>query len=224
MTVRPCIYPGCRDTDGNPRLTDTTICAPSRVHYRHQLHYLATDYVTIRTTWPTPASDQNTTRRTRPSSSSHPREWASDTLTEIVGVLDATEDAIRDHLGHTPAGPPRTSSEAHIVARAYRYLNDHFNTLCTYPGAEASAVEITDLHRRIRSQLGETRLYTRLPTPCPSCLLTTLVRTLDRDRKDTISCDNCGRQIAEEHYGLYARVLLDELIDQADDTPDEATA
>ncbi len=224
MTVRPCIHPGCHDTDGNPRLTDQTICDPCRHHYRATLRRLVLDYINIRTTWPTPAR-RETTRRTRPGTSGHPREWASDTLADIAGTLDGIEDGLRDHLTDTPAGAPRVAAEARIVARAYKYLDRHFEALCGYPGAAASVVEITDLHRRIANQLGQNRLHTRLPTPCPTCLHITLVRTIDRNRTDSISCDNCAREIPEDHYGLYARILLDELIAQADDdTPDQATA
>jgi hypothetical protein len=41
-------------------------------------------------------------------------------------------------------------------------------------------------------------------------------RTLYDDRRDVIECHQCGYEIKEQEYGLYARILVDELIAKAD--------
>lgn len=222
MTIHPCVYPNCRDHEGNPRLTTQTICDYSRNTYRRRLTELADDFITIATTMPQPISSDINTRRGKQGTPGHPRAWASDMLRTIAGTLDGIEDGLRDHLGHTPPAPLGTVREAHIVARAYTYLTAQFEQLCTYPGAEASASSVADLAGQIHRALGRNKEVRRLPTPCPECGLTTLVRTIDRNLVDSITCDNCGRTINEDHYGLYARMVLDDLIALAD-TPDTAT-
>jgi hypothetical protein len=45
------------------------------------------------------------------------------------------------------------------------------------------------------------------------------------DRRDTIECHNCGHEIKEQEYGLYARILVDELLAAADhDAPIDTDA
>lgn len=222
MTIAPCVYPNCRDHEGNPRLTAITICDYSRTHYRRRLTELVDDFITIATTLPQPIVADINARRGKEGTPGHPRAWASDTLRTVAGTLDGIEDGLRDHLGHTPPAPPGTVREAHVVARAFTYLTAQFDDLCTYPGAEDAAIEVEELTKQIHTALGRNKVVRRLPTPCPECNLATLVRSIDRNLVDSITCDNCGRTINEDHYGLYARMVLDDLIDLAD-TPTTAT-
>lgn len=222
MTIAPCIYPKCSDTDGNPILTTLTICDPSRHHYRRNLDRIVLDYIEIATTMPTPiTTDINHTRGPQ-GTPGHPRAWASDTLRHIAEILDGAETSLRDHRHDTPPAPPGTIREARLVNRAWTYLTHHFDDLCTYPGAQATATEVYDTHNHIRRALGHTTITTRLPTACPWCELTTLVRTIDRAANDTISCDNCHHTITDDLYTWFARRELDHLIDTAD-TPNTAT-
>lgn len=214
--IRPCVYPGCSDQDGNPRLTTTAICGPSRRHYARQLDDLVLDYVLIATTMPQPIVTDVSGVRAKRGTPGHPRAWASDTLRQIAEILDGAEDSLRDVVGDTPPAPPGTARESRIVARASQYLRTHFDALCTFPGARDVAAEITDTHRHIRSALGMNRIWYRLPTPCPWCESITLVRTLDRNTTDSISCDGCGKSFTEENFQWYARHLLDRIIDEAD--------
>ena len=211
----PCIYPGCRDHNGDPRLTRNTICEPSRRHYRTLLDRLVLDYLELRTSYPKPAPLGEPVRTRRGADTpGHPGQWASDKAREIADALDGASEGLREHLGHLPP-PPRTNAESRVVNGAYRTLVDRFDDLCTYPGAQATATELYDLHGQIRRLLGHNRIRWHLPTPCPDCDLITLVRTVDI-RQDSIECDNCARTIDEQHYGLYARVLLDEILDNHD--------
>ena len=212
--IRPCAYPACQDHTGNPRLTDQTICTSCRRRYRRLLDDIVLDYVHLATTMPQPTIPEDQTNiRTPKTSFGHPREWASDQLRKIMNTLDGAEDGLRDHQHHTPPAPPGTAREAFIVNRSWTYLTAHFDALCTYPGAEATADNIHEIHSTIRRNLGLGQIHKRLPTPCPDCGLITLTRTLDRATTDQITCDNCHRIIREDHYGLYARMVLDTLLD-----------
>jgi hypothetical protein len=208
-SIRPCVYPGCRDTDGNPRLTTDVICGPSRGHYRTTLTRLGWDYVTIHTTMPKPATFGPRTRTSSARTYGHPAEWASDTLAEIADALNTAEAAVRGWLGHAPA-VHSGHAEPRRVALALHYLDVWFDELCIHPNAGTAADQITDLHRRIYSALSGGPHRTRLPVPCPECDLVLLARVLDAG-VDRIECRNpeCGVRITPDHYGLWTQIVLD---------------
>lgn len=213
--IRPCCYPRCDDGTGNPHLTHLGICEPCQRRYGRVLDWLAMDYVTLRTQLPAP-----TGRGQEPVSGSsrepgHPAEWASDTAALIAAVLNDVEDGLREHLGDDPPPHPG-SSEPGRVAHAHRYLSPRVDKLAEYPGAEATATELTALHGRIRGALGQTRHRQPVAAPCPDCDLLTLYRTVDRSTVDQIECEHCGRTITEQQYGLYARIVLDEALEAAE--------
>jgi len=175
------------------------------------LDRLVMDYVELRTNYPSPAT---THTRTAPKSSrqyGHPAQWASDTARAIADCLDATDDAIRDHLGHLPP-PPRTRAENRVVAHAYKSLKARIETLSDFPGTEAFWEEAREIHHTIRRLLGKTRQRQYLPVPCPSCNNPPLFRTVYDDRRDVIECHHCHHEIKEQEYGLYARILVDDLL------------
>ena len=209
-TVRPCIHPWCTRNGHDPELTRGTMCPPCRRHYRREIDWLVIDYVTIKHNLPQPITNTENTRRTSSRTYGHPAEWASDQAELIAAALNQTEDALREHLGHTPALPEK-ASETRRVNAAYRYLTDQFDALTTYPDARDTAVYLHDLHANNRRALGLTRLYQRLSVPCPDCDTASLVRSVG-----LITCGDCGREIREEHFGLFARLALDSLIAEYD--------
>jgi len=210
----PCVYPNCRDIDGNPELTDQTICPKCRRAFRGLIPRIVKQYALLRLDLPTPAATGGTRVKTSPEPG-HPAEWASDTARDIAAKLNETEDALRDHVGLIPAPHPFTS-EPGRVEHAYRTLTAHFDALCDSPGAATAAQELHDLHRSIRTRLGETSPRQHLPTPCPDCGLLTLSRFVGFDRSDRITCGNCRCVIRAEHYELYVRGVLTDLLG---DTP-----
>lgn len=179
------------------------------------LDRLAFDYVLLRTTYPAPQSSQT---RTSPKGSreyGHPAQWASDTARSIADCLDATDEALRDHLNHLPP-PPRVRAECRVVNHAYKSLRARSEYLARFPGAQAFLEEATDIHKTVRRLLGMTRQRKALHVRCPECRQLPVFRTVYDDRRDVIECHHCGYQIKESEYGLYARIVVDELLDEAE--------
>ncbi len=214
-TVSPCLYPTCGTHNSDPELTTQGICFRCRARYKHTLRRLIVNYVRLRTQFPTPAHNEEHIRRNRNTEFGHPAEWASDTARLIADQLDGASEGLRDHLGHLPP-PPRERSEVRVVNHSYQTLTTRFDALCTYPGAEATAKQLADLDRRINGALGFTRARKKLPTPCPACGESLLVREVATSGVDAIECMGCRETIESSHYGLYARMLLDEIIDNAE--------
>lgn len=212
-SISSCVFPGCRDSDGNPRLTRDVICDSSRAHYRRLLEWVAWDYVTLRVTMPKPVALGPKIRVSSERTYGHPAEWASDRLAEIAAILNTAEDDLRGWLHHDPAVPP-TVAESRRVALALHYLTAWFDDLCVFPSAERVATELDDVHRGIRSALGHGRRETYLPVDCPnpSCTRRALVRYLGDD-EDHVECLACGESIKADRYTWYTRVLVDEATD-----------
>jgi hypothetical protein len=100
-------YPGCRDLDGNPRLTRDVICEYSRRHYGQVLDRLALHYVLLRRTLPQPAaSPGERVMRVVAREYGHPAEWASDTARAIADQLGEAHDGLAEHLHHDPPPHP----------------------------------------------------------------------------------------------------------------------
>lgn len=187
----------------------------SNPHVSRILDWLVMDYITLRINLPTP---QTSDTRTGPRGSrtyGHPAQWASDTARLIADCLDATDEALRDHLGHLPP-PPRVRGEARVVGYAYKSLKARLEGLSDYPGTEAFLDEAHEIHATIRRALGHGLQRKTLSLPCPGCDLIGVCRTVYDDRRDVIECPHCGYEIKEQEYGLYARILVDELLAQAD--------
>lgn len=214
-TVSPCPYPGCRDLDGNARLTRDVICEYSRIHYGKILDRLALHYVLLRASMPQPAAQPGErVMRIVAREYGHPAEWASDAARSIADQLGEAHDGLAEHLHHDP--PPHPASrEAGRVAISHRYLRNWFDKLCIYPAAGDTAEALYDLDRSIRSGLGKTDPQRHLPVPCPECELLTLVRSIDTAGTDAVECRACGHVIPHERYGLWARILVDEMLGEA---------
>ena len=206
--LRPCVYPGCSDSDGNARTTRDVICDRSRHHYRRLLDWIGWDYVTIRATMPAPVRRGARTRSSASKIYGHPAEWASDTLAEIAGKLNGWEDTLREALGHDPAVHPG-HAEHRRVALALDYFDAWFEQLCMFDGAGDAAAEFEELHAGIRRGLGHTGRSEFVRLPCPHCDMLSLFRTISAGR-DEIDCRNCGATVTKAEYGLYTRALVDE--------------
>jgi hypothetical protein len=214
-TVSPCVMPGCRDSDGNPRLTRDTICDSSRRHYARILDQIVLHYIVIRRDMPAPAAPPGERiMRVAAKVYGHPAEWASDMAREIADTLNDVHDDLADTLHRQP--PPHPGSrELGRVAAAHHFLTTNFHDLCTYGAAADTAEALHDLHHRIRSGLGKTDPRRFLPVPCPSCDLLGLVRTLDEDGTDRVDCHGCGESIPADRYAWWTRTLLDETLAEA---------
>lgn len=214
--IAPCGYPGCRDIDGNPRLTRDTICDPSRRHYHTVLKRLAEHYVVLRRDMPKPAATSGErVMRVVAREYGHPAEWASDQCRAIADQLSEAHDQLAEHLGHD--GPPwQGHDETRRVAVSHHYLTAWFVKLCTMPGAADTAVALHDLDRDVRRGLGKTDPRRFLPVPCPNpaCGLLGLVRTVTGDTGDDhVDCHACGERISADRYSWWARRLLTDLVD-----------
>lgn len=215
-SVSPCRFPGCRDHNGDPVLTVDLFCSACRARYRTLLDRVVLDWVTLRSTLPTPArregdGSKHTSQRSK--SFGHPAEWASDTAREIADALNEAEDYLREALGHAP--PPRHPGfrERNRVGHAYRYLTAQFDRLISNDDRAAvdTAVQLGDLHGKVRSVLGLSLRRQTLPTPCPWCDVAALVRSVG-----SISCTECGKVIEEQHYDWLAGWIVDRMIDDYD--------
>lgn len=209
-TISPCIHPWCARNDRDPELTRDTMCPACRRHYRRELDWLVVDYVIIKSTLPRPASRGARLRTARAVSFGHPAEWASDRVELIAAALNRAEDGLREHLGHAPALGEKVG-EVRRVNAAYLYLTNQFDDLVSYPDARDTVVHFHDLHDQNRQALGLTRLYERLPFPCPKCRTAALWQGVG-----LIKCGNCQEETREENYGLLGLRVLDDLIDAYD--------
>lgn len=210
MGISPCKYPKCADTHGDPQLTSLGMCEPCQRRYARLLGWLTMDWVNLYSNLPTPLRRQQVRVARAQQVFGHPAEWASDTAAEIATTLNATHDSLADHLGDTPP-PHQGITERLRVRAAWTYLECRIDRLAATEFGRDMAIEMQDLHGLIRSRLGLTKPRQLLPTPCPSCELRTLFRSIDR-YNDSIECGSCGHVIREEHYPFYTRMVLDTIL------------
>lgn len=219
--ISQCVYPGCRDSDGNARLTRDVICDPSRRHYRAVLNRLGVHYVLIRRDMPPAAAEPGErVMRVQTRVYGHPAEWASDTARAIAQLFNAAHHELAAHLQHEPPPHP-TSREFGRVKLGHHYLLNWFDQLCRFPAARSTAERFYELNRQVRRGAGLTDPRRFLPVPCPACNLLGLVRTIGAaDGEDSVTCHNpeCGEVIPSERYDWWTRVLL------AENVPDTAMA
>ena len=213
--ISPCRYPGCRDGDGNPRLTQRTFCDRCENRYRKLIDWLVLDYVVLKRDMPAPTANPGAGSGHQSQKSKtfgHPAEWASDTAGDIAAWLNWTEDHVRDVSGHEPPPHPGVR-EISRVRHAYLYLTTpaQFDTLCMFDAAEDVAIEVNDLHRKVRTALGYTRGVQSLPTPCPWCDTAALVRDVGQ-----VECRECGKVVGEKLYPWLTGWIIDQLIEQYD--------
>lgn len=208
-SISPCVYPGCRDLDGNPRLTTDTICEPSRGHYRRTLDRLREHWLVLHTLMPEPvrAPGERVVVKQGEKVYGHPTEWASDQARAIARLFDDAHREVREYL-RSPMPAVGTGEEARIKAAA-GFLDVRFDELCTYTHAASTADMFCRLDRGIRSGLGETVRRARVTIPCPSCDLLTLVRQDDVDSGGGVECRNpeCGHRAPADLHEQWTKFL-----------------
>lgn len=216
MSVAPCVFPRCRDLDGNPRLTEDTICEPCRRRYARTLTWLREDFEYLARELPKPVGGRSG-RGARRVSFGHPAAWASDLKALIAAVFNEVEDELRERAGHG-AAPGKWVSEAARVQHAYDYLrlDARIAELCEGDGAADIAADFADLHNKIRRQLGLTRQIQRLPVPCPGagCQALGLYREVGR-----VWCEICGMTFTDDQYHRLALIVAGDVVSALD--PDE---
>lgn len=213
--IGPCVFPRCTDIEGNPRLTWEVICFPCRSRYMRIIDRLAWNYVAIRDTLPRGQSnpDERAVKITA-REYGHPAEQASDVARAVADQLNEAHDGLADHRGDNPPPHPQ-NREAGKVQSAHRYLTLWHAELCTYPAAADTAESLVDLDRQVRRLLGMTSPMKQLHVPCPECELLTLVRHLAVSGVDQVECQNCGYTVPEKYFGLWARMVLDDMLEDA---------
>ena len=199
------------------------LCRGHTKRLREAVDQLVADYVTIRATLPRTSGRG----RTAPRGSrtyGHPAAEASDICAQIAGILDIISEDLRDYLGHLPPPPLHGHSESRTVNHAYQTILNRWETLLDFPGTEAATAGIREARKHAGRLLGIGGALRALPAPCPECGNLPVFRQVGMDRSDRIVCqhDGCNWSIGSERYGLYARVLLDTLLDA--DTPTEETS
>lgn len=227
--IAPCIFPGCRDDDGNPVLTSIGTCPDCHPKFHRLITDVTLDYVNLKHNMPKPVA-KNKAGRGSPSRAGygHPAEWASDTAAEIKETLFwLTEELASELLAEPPLR--LGSDEAAVVRESHRYLLNNFDWLARMPMAEHAALELTELHKAVREGMGHTRMGERLPAPCPSCDVAALVRrepTRPRYRgmagqDGYIRCANCARELALTSYdALVASSVANVATERAADIDD----
>jgi len=189
---------------------------PQTHQTKQLLDRILTDYVILRTQFPHPTRAEGRSAPRASRTYGHHAEWASDTSRKIADILDETNAALRDHLQWTPP-PPRQRAESRVVMSAYNTLSGAMTQFCQWEYAPDAIIEIKDIHHHIGKCLGYTRQRQHLPVPCPSCQHLGLVREVHLDRRDNIQCMQCGQEIKELEYGLFSRMIIDELLRKADE-------
>lgn len=225
---RPCRYPGCKDHEGNPRITSDGMCITThrngqnsgcQTRFRQDITRLILDWVNLHHYMPTPLLREQT-RRTTSREYGHPAEWASDTAAHIAGLLNDIHDNLAEALNATPPPHPGTTETVRIRA-AWKFIDPRIQDLARQEWAGDSAEEVRQLHGRIRSRLGHSNPTETIPMPCPNdrCGLRTLERRI-RPGTDLITCGNCGYTVKDDrdgsNYRWLVRVCLDTLITASD--------
>ncbi len=192
--VGRCVYPRCIGTDGKPLLTTLGVCEPCRGRYRQLLSWLADDYAQLHIMLPAPVRRGISVRSSSKESFGHPAEWASDEARHVATLLYQIEDALRLYRG-VRQRDGWGIREVRLVHRALTYLVNCFDDLCTFPGAELAAEELTKWHYKLRAALGHTRRAEYLALPCPKCNLLKVAAAPHTGRP---FCEACGHRIRAE--------------------------
>lgn len=210
MNINPCAHPRCRDQDGNPQLTQQTICDPCRTHLARQIDWLRDDYLTLKAFMPQPkTTDQIRSTRVQ---FGHPTEWASDMAYAIAKNLNRIEDDARADLGDPPGFNIYTAREIEVMKSAHHYISARLDRIIDTNADTATdlADTVHDLHGTVRRTLGYNKQVQRLPgAHCPTCDAATLTRTVGQ-----IDCESCGRIIPEKDYERLAHILAWDAIDR----------
>lgn len=88
------------------------------------------------------------------------------------------------------------------------WLRNRVDHACDHhPAIDEFATKVRQIHKTLRRMVGELRHVHRLPAPCPTCELSTLVRA---DGASYVECTSCRRLWTEEDYRRLSVVLAAE--------------
>lgn len=234
MTHTACTYPGCRDTNNQPRLTEHGMCLITnrrgntiggcQTKFRDDIRQLALDWAQLHATLPTPARNIKTPARTTNRQYGHPAQWASDTSAHIARLFNDIHRDLAHTLASTPP-PQKHTSEPTRIRAAWKFIEPRIHQLAQQSWSGQTATDIRKLHNQIRRHLGHSAPVETLPVYCPNpdCSLRTLQRRI-RPGNDTISCANCGYTVTDDPDGNNYRWLIRVCIDSAIDTTQPAHA
>jgi ribosomal protein S27AE len=213
---------GKSTSDARPDTDTPAAPKPANPHHiRRDFYQLALDWHCLRQL-PRPAQGA-VTRKPAYRISGHSAEWASDNLARIADLFASWHDFLAEYRGETRPRRKRlgrnadgcdiwqfADAEQVRVHKAWTYLEPRIEQLCDLAPAEA-LTEISNLHRKIRKDLGLNKPTYTLPIPCPNeaCGLKTLQRSPGADR---IVCGACGYTVREEYYPLLVRIAIDTML------------
>lgn len=126
-----------------------------------------------------------------------------------VGYLPVATELdtwVRDWISHDWC--PGDHLPAPTVAILAGWLRVRLDDACDrHPAIDEFAATVKSVRRALTRSIGELRHVDRLPAPCPTCDLTTLIR---RDGAAYVECTSCGRLWTEEDYRRLCVVLAAE--------------
>lgn len=196
VTISPCRYPGCKDIDGNPTLTDTQFCERCAGRFRRLLDDIQDAYILLKSELPKPLVTVIAARAVTAKGFGHPREWASNLAQDLTRVCARYLAAFTHHLwGHKithafgqPISDVLRHDEAKLMNLCTQAVRQSFEMLIEWDQCPDMAEELTILHNRFRYGTGKTRMARRLIAPCPKCDVRALTMT---DGSDTVECASC---------------------------------
>lgn len=195
----------------NPETHNGDKLTPEKL--RRNFYRIALDWLHLNRTLPTPLRGEHA-RRPAFREYGHPAEWASDLAARIANVMTEWHAALAEERNETP--PQTDTAEKTRVIKAWQYLEPRFDHLHQLAEPEAFD-EIREIHWEFKRRLGYTNPTYILPTPCPNdeCGHLALQRRVAVGT-DLIECGACGYTVHEQHYPLFARMMLDLIIEQSD--------
>lgn len=196
MTISPCRYPGCKDIDGNPTLTDTQFCERCAGRFRRLLQDIGEAYNLLKSELPKPMVTVVAARAVTAKGFGHPREWASSLAQDLTRVCAQYVAALHEHMwGHKittafgwPIAEVLRMDESRLMQGCMVSLSQYFGQLIEWDQCPDMAEELTILHNRFKYGTGKTRMARRLIAPCPKCDVRALTMT---DGSDTVECASC---------------------------------
>jgi hypothetical protein len=147
---------------------------------------LAAELVRVATTWAEPTADRLNI------------DWDSQRMDRATRPGWVLQRAARLLAGNMPVLLALRDIEIRMWAE-----NGRYSQLEPTDGI-TGAMELLELHRAVRSTLGQTRLVHQLPAPCPVCDAMALARD---DGDSFVHCQRCRLQWSETDYRRLTLVL-----------------
>lgn len=213
MSVSPCKYPGCKDIDGNPELTETQFCVRCQTRLQRMLERLYESYGHLKTGLPRPMVTTTAARGAPVKGYGHPREWASSLAQDIARISATYTAALLKHLyGHevrTAFGWPIADvlrlEESRLMHGCTIIWKQHWDQLIEWDQCPDMVEELSRLQSQAKFGLGEVRMVRRLIAPCPKCDVRALTTAL---ASQTVECASCGHRFASDRLAQHNETQL----------------